>query len=182
MRWTTAIHSHCVLWDHIENSLRFVLFWPMKMFFQSNWTILHGVQLRQKDVDNSEGVEYYLFLPFQHLSKYQYFMDRIINALNIDNDTAVMAACSKAMKNVERLIKDMHSSWTTADVHVRRRPMRKLSNLVLNGLQNIRRHWYSERSKRTWNKLSLFSLEQILMNFYIHMVIAVFVLSIKILF
>lgn len=67
-------------------------------------------------------------------------MDRIINTLNIDNDTAVMAACCKAIKNVERLIKDMHSSWSTSDVQVRKRPIRKLSNLVLNGIQNIRRH------------------------------------------
>lgn len=97
-------------------------------------------ELRQKEADDSAGPEYYLFLPFEHLSKYQFFLDRIITTLNIDNETAVMAACSKAVKNIERLVKDMQSSWTVSNVQVRRRPMRKLSNLVLNGISNIRRH------------------------------------------
>ncbi|XP_037031453.1 proto-oncogene DBL-like isoform X2 [Bradysia coprophila] len=97
-------------------------------------------ELRQKEVDDIAGVECYLFLPFQHLSKYQFFMDRIITTLNIDNDTAVMAACSKAVKNIERLVKDMQSTWTVSNVPVRRRPIRKLSSLVLNGIQNMRRH------------------------------------------
>ncbi|KAG4068539.1 hypothetical protein HA402_004880 [Bradysia odoriphaga] len=93
-------------------------------------------ELRQKEVDDIAGVEYYLFLPFQHLSKYQFYMDQIITTLNIDNDTAVMAACSKAVKNIERLVKDMQSSWTVSNVPVRRRPIRKLSNLM----QIMRRH------------------------------------------
>ncbi|KAJ6647320.1 Rho guanine nucleotide exchange factor 25 [Pseudolycoriella hygida] len=97
-------------------------------------------ELRQKEVGDSQGLEYYLFLPFQHFNKYQSFMDRIISTLNIDTETAVMAACSKAMKNIERLIKDIHTSWTNSDTHVRRRPIRKLSTIVLNGIQHIRRH------------------------------------------
>lgn len=108
--------------------------------FQSNLILAHRLQFRQKEVDDSAGVEFYLFLPFEQLSKYQFFMDRIIVTLNIDNDAAVMASCSKAVKNIERLVKDMQSSWTTSSAPVRRRPIRKLSNLVMHGLHNIRRH------------------------------------------
>lgn len=145
MQWTTQIHSLYVVWDPTENFLRFV-FLPVNFVKKliKIHQLLHCTQTRQKDNNDILGVEYYLFLPFQHLSKYQSFMDRIINTLNIDNETAVMAACSKAIKNIERLIKDMHSSWSASDVQsVRKRPIRKLSNLVLNGIQNIRRHWWS---------------------------------------